>query len=250
MLRKLKEAGLIWPTAAALLALAVLLALGSWQMQRKAWKEDLIARILTRTTAQPVDLPAASGLANQGDREYLHVAVAGRLRHEHERYLYAPTPAGLGWHVFTPMQTTSGQLVWINRGWVPDARKDPAGRQLGQLPGTVRITGLIREVPAPGLFTPANDAARNLWYWPDIAAMTADAYRAAPGATRTALPFWIDADALPGSPGGLPKGGVTRLELPNRHLEYALTWYGIAVTLIGVYFAFAANRLGLFSGNR
>ena len=182
-----------------MLALGVLLALGTWQLQRKAWKEGLIARIAERTRAAPVDLPAGPGFANPSDREYLHVAVAGRLLHDKERYLYAPTPAGLGWHVFTPMETTSGQLVWINRGWVPDARKDPATRPQGQMPGTVRITGLIREVPAPATFTPANDAARNLWYWPDIAAMTQAAFRNTPGATMTALPFWIDADAQPGA---------------------------------------------------
>ena len=250
MLQKLKQAGLIWPTVAALLALGVLLALGTWQLQRKAWKEDLIARMAARTHAAPVDLPAGQGFANPGEREYLHVAVAGRLLHDKERYLYAPTPAGLGWHVFTPMETTSGQLLWINRGWVPDARKDPATRPQGQMPGAVRITGLIREVPKPGMFTPANDAARNLWYWPDIAAMTQAAYRDAPGTTKTALPFWIDADAQPEPPGGLPKGGTTRLDLPNRHLEYAITWYGLALTLIGVYLAFAAGRLKLLSGHR
>jgi surfeit locus 1 family protein len=118
------------------------------------------------------------------------------------------------------------------------------------MPGPVRITGLIREVPAPAMFTPANDAARNLWYWPDIATMTDAAYRDAPGTTMTALPFWIDADVQPEPPGGLPKGGATRLELPNRHLEYAITWYGLALTLIGVYLAFAAGRLKLFSGHR
>jgi surfeit locus 1 family protein len=247
MLRKLKEAGLIWPTVAALLTLGVLLALGTWQLQRKAWKEGLITMIAARTTAAPVDLPA--GNPGQRDREYLHVAVTGRLLHDKERYLYAPTSTGLGWHVFTPMETTSGQLVWINRGWVPDARKDPAARPQGQVPGTVRITGLVREVRAPGMFTPANDPARNLWYWPDVAAMTGAAYGEAGGPTRTAPTFWIDADAQPEPPGGLPKGGVTRLDLPNRHLEYAVTWYGLAVTLIGVYLAFTASRLKLHSGH-
>lgn len=250
MSSKLKQAGLIWPTAAALLALALLLALGTWQLQRKAWKEDLIARIAARTTAAPVDLPPGPGLTDPSEREYLHVAVTGRLHHDKERYLYAPTPTGLGWHVFTPMETNSGQLVWINRGWVPDARKAPSTRSQGQLPGTVRITGLIREVPAPGTFTPVNDSRGNLWYWPDIAAMTQAAYQDAPGAAATALPYWIDADAQPEPPGGLPKGGTTRLALPNRHLEYAITWYGLALTLIGVYLAFAASRLKQFSGHR
>jgi surfeit locus 1 family protein len=82
----------------------------------------------------------------------------------------------------------------------------------------------------------------------DIAAMTGSAYRDAPGATMTALPYWIDADARPEPPGGFPKGGVTRLDLPNRHLEYAITWYGLALTLIGVYLAFAASRLRPISG--
>jgi surfeit locus 1 family protein len=250
MARSFKDAGLIWPTVAALLALAVLLGLGTWQVQRKQWKESLIAKIAERTHAAPVDLPAGQTLADERDQEYRHVAVTGRLLHDKERYLYAPTPAGLGWHVFVPVETTSGQIVWVNRGWVPDARKDPSTRPQGQMPGPVRITGLVRDVPAPGMFTPANDTARNLWYWPDTAAMTETAFREAPGAGRRALPFWIDADAEPEPPGGLPKGGVTQVDLPNRHLEYAVTWYGLALTLIGVYLAFAASRLGLFSGHR
>jgi surfeit locus 1 family protein len=250
MLRRFKEAGLIWPTVATVLALAMLLALGTWQVQRKHWKEGLIAKMAARTHTAPVDLPPGQTLAGQGDREYLHVVVAGRLLHDKERYLYAPTPAGLGWHVFTPLETTSGQLVWINRGWVPDSRKTPSTRPDGQLPDTVRITGLVREVPMPGMFTPTNDAARNLWYWPDTAAMTQTAFRDVPGSGTAALPFWIDADAEPEPAGGLPKGGVTRLDLPNRHLEYAVTWYGLALTLIGVYLAFATSRFGLFSGHR
>src|SRR5262245_1664269 len=118
MARNFKDAGLIWPTVAALLVLAVLLALGTWQVQRKQWKEGLLAKIAERTHAAPVDLPAGQTLADERDREYLHVAVTGRMLYDQERYLYAPTPAGLGWHVFVPMQAASGQLVWVNRGWV------------------------------------------------------------------------------------------------------------------------------------
>jgi surfeit locus 1 family protein len=101
----------------------------------------------------------------------------------------------------------------------------------------------------PGWFAAENDPARNLWYWPDLPAMTASAFpdgrQVAPGGPQTAgtLPLAIDADARPAPPGGLPRGGVTRLQLPNRHLEYALTWYGLAATLIGVYSAFAISRL-------
>jgi surfeit locus 1 family protein len=92
----------------------------------------------------------------------------------------------------------------------------------------------------PGLFTPKNDIEQTLWYWPDVAGLTASAFS---GAGVQTLPFTVDADAKPAPPGGLPAGGVTRLDLPNRHLEYALTWYGLALTLIGVYAAFAVSRL-------
>jgi surfeit locus 1 family protein len=56
------------------------------------------------------------------------------------------------------------------------------------------------------------------------------------------VPFIVDAELDPGLPGGFPKGGVTRLELPNRHLEYALTWYGLAAALVAVFAAFAVTR--------
>jgi surfeit locus 1 family protein len=140
------------------------------------------------------------------------------------------------------------RIVWINRGWVPDARKAPETRAEGQVPGEVEVRGLVRHVRA-GWFAAQNDPGRNLWYWPDIAAMTAAAFpddpqRAAGGSPRPAsLPLVIEADAKPEPLGGLPRGGVTRLDLPKRHLEYALTWYGLAMTLVGVYFAFAVSRL-------
>ena len=245
MLQRLRRAGLIWPTALSVAGLAVLIGLGTWQLQRKQWKDALIARIAARITAKPVPLPQAqqTWLAGE-DIEYLHVTARGRLHHDKERYLYAPAKSGLGWHVYTPLEWAPSQVVWINRGFVPDERKAPASRREGQLPGAVEVTGLVRAPHGTGFFTPANDVAHNLWYWPDAAVMHASAF--ADTAMR-ALAFSVDADARPEPPGGLPRGGVTRLDLPNRHLEYALTWYGLALTLIGVYAAFAASRLRLAS---
>ncbi|RPI44019.1 MAG: hypothetical protein EHM67_04360, partial [Hyphomicrobiaceae bacterium] len=93
-----------------------------------------------------------------------------------------------------------------------------------------------------GPFTPSNDAAGNLWYWPDLPHLTNSAFGASPVET---LPFRLEVDADPAPPGGLPRGGVTRRDLPNRHLGYALTWFGLALTLIAVYLAFARHRLRL-----
>ena len=241
-MQRLRQARLIWPTLAALAGLAVLIGLGNWQMERKRWKEDLIGKMAARVHADPVPLPIVGSSDSARDLEYLHVFARGRLHHDKERYLYAPTPAGLGWHVYTPLELDGRRIVWVNRGWVPDARKSPETRREGKMQGEVEVRGLVRLQATPGAFAAQNDPARNTWYWPDLAAMTTSAFAGSPLAAG-ALPLAIEADAKPEPPGGLPRGGVTRLELPNRHLEYALTWYGLGATLAGVYLAFAVSRL-------
>jgi surfeit locus 1 family protein len=241
MLPRLRQAGLVWPTVFAAGALAVLVGLGTWQLQRKAWKDGLIAKIAERIGADPMSVAQVERIGSTGgDVEYLHVAAKGRFHHDKERYLYAPAKSGLGWHVYTPLEVAPSRIVWINRGFVPDERKAPATRPGGQVPGEAEVRGVVRAPAHKAMFTPDNDASRNLWYWPDGPAMTASAFTGAP---VEAAPFLIDADAQPAPPGGLPQGGATRVDLPNRHLEYAVTWYGLALTLIGVYGAFAVGRL-------
>lgn len=242
MLSKLRQAQLLWPTLAALAALMVLLGLGTWQLERKRWKEDLLAKIAARVAADPLPLARAAQLAHsKDDVEYLHVSASGRFHHDKERYLYAPAPSGLAWQVYTPLEISASRIVWINRGVVADANKAPATRAAGQVAGETEVPGIVRVPSEKTLFAPQNDTAGNLWYWVDLPALTASAFP--PGSGVTALPFTVEVDARPAPPGGLPKGGVTRIALPNRHLEYAITWYGIALTLIGVYLAFAVTRL-------
>jgi surfeit locus 1 family protein len=243
MTDRLRKARLFWPTLAALAGLAVLFGLGTWQLERKRWKEELIARITARVHADAVPLASVTAApVDKTDLEYTRVSVSGRFLHDKEQYRYAPSTSGQGWHVYTPLQTPEGSLVWINRGFVPDMRKIPATRLKGQVEGDVEVRGLIRLPPRPGLFAAQNDPAHNIWYWPDIAGMTAAAFRGRPDAAKV-LPLVVEADAKPAPPGGLPAGGVTRLDIPNRHLEYALTWYGLAATLVGVYLAFSISRL-------
>jgi surfeit locus 1 family protein len=241
MLQRLRQACLIWPTVLALAGTTLLAGLGTWQLERKRWKEDLLRKIAARVSAEPMPLhDAEQRIRAGGDVEYLHVSAIGRFLHDKERYVYAPTPAGLAWHVYTPLEIADGRIVWINRGAVPDARKDPARRAAGQITGLHKVSGLVRLAPRKPTFAPTNNPAQNVWYWPELSAMTASS---SGSRNVDALPFVIDADARPEPPGGLPKGGVTRIALPNRHLEYALTWYGVALALLGVYLSFAFNRL-------
>lgn len=241
MLQRFLKAHLLWPTAFALAGLAILVGLGTWQLERKRWKEGLLAKIAERVEAPPVPLQEVVRRARAGeDVAYLHVTAQGRFLHDKERYLYAPAPGGLTWHVYTPLETSPSQIVWVNRGAVPDARKPPATREDGQVAGPQTVTGLARAQIGKALFAPENDARQNIWYWPDIAAMTASAFGSRP---PDPAPLWIDADARPEPPGGVPRGGVTRIALPNRHLEYAITWYGLALALVAVFLAFCAKRL-------
>lgn len=250
MLSRLKAARLLGPAVMTAVALPILLGLGTWQLQRKAWKEGLIHRLVERSHAPPVDLKTALALAERThDIEYLHVAVRGRFDHARERYLYAADEvAGPGWHVYTPLQPDAGgPPVLVNRGFVPVTLKDPAQRSAGQLSGDVEVVGLARGSEVPGTFTPKNDAKANIWFYRDIDAMLAAPPGAGTGSSggraAGAYPFAIDADATPANPGGWPKGGTTIVNLPNRHLEYALTWYGLALALAIIFASFAAGRL-------
>ncbi len=238
MLSKLRAKGLLWPAAMTLLGVAMLIGLGNWQMRRLAWKEGLIAAITERTHAEPI--PLAEAERRSGDIEYMRVKVKGQLLNDRELDFYAfDEQAGPGWHIVVPLQLADGSIVFVNRGFVPDELKDAAKRNEGQPAGEVEIVGLARKPEIPGAFTPANDATKNVWYWRDLPAMAAAAL--APDKPRV-VPFVIDAELEPRMPGGWPKGGVTRLELPNRHLEYALTWYGLAAALVSVFAAFAVTR--------
>lgn len=232
--------GLLWPSIFSAFVLAVLLGLGTWQLQRLHWKNGLIAQIEARVHASPVPLTdALAGLGRGDDLEYTRVAVTGRWVPGIERYLWAPASSGPGWHVYAPLKTAAGLVVLVNRGFVPDARRDPATRPEPAEAGEVSLIGLLRMPEAKHMFTPDNDVERNIWYSRDISGMA----QSMAGSVGAAIaPFAIDAEAgATQSPG--PQGGVTRLELPNSHLQYAVTWYGLAATLVGVYVAFVWSRL-------
>lgn len=216
-----------------LAALAILLGLGTWQVQRLHWKEGLIATIDARIDSAPQPLAAIEArLAEAGDVDYWPVSLAGTFRHEGERHFFATHKGHSGYFVYTPLALDDGRLVLVNRGFVPFDRKDAATRGEGQVEGRQEIAGLARNRVdgKPNSLMPDNDPAKNIFYWKDIDAMTASAGVGAPG---DYLPFFVDADDAP-NPGGLPVGGVTLVDMPNSHLQYAVTWYGLAAALAGV----------------
>ncbi|MGE0501562.1 MAG: SURF1 family protein [Rhizobiaceae bacterium] len=214
-------------------AFTILMALGMWQLQRLAWKEALLATIDQRIGQAPVELAEVlSSDQSIAAQEYRPVRARGRFHHESERHFLSTWKGQAGFNVYTPLELADGKYLFVNRGFVPYGNKEAAMREQGQVFGPVTVVGLVRAplIDKPSSILPDNDPAKNVFYWKDIRKM-ADSAGLPPNAD--VLPLFVDADATP-NPGGLPVGGVTLIDLPNNHLQYAVTWFGLALALLAV----------------
>jgi surfeit locus 1 family protein len=225
------------PTLLFVPMLALCVALGVWQLHRLEWKEELIARVtehMQRPIA-PLNMAMSESTPEDDPLEWRRVRLRGHFIHDNEVYLYARGPRSeTGVQVITPFQWEHGLLL-VNRGFVPDAKRDPATRAAGQVSGDVEIRGVIRHSSEGGLFTPGPDVRRRLWFARDAQSI-AGAMR-----LRLVVPFFIEADATP-NPGGYPIGGQTVVDIPNNHLSYAITWFALALVLVVVYLAYHVKQ--------
>jgi len=226
---------LLVPTLWFLPGLVLLIGLGVWQIERLHEKEALIASVAAGMRAPPVPLADALRTGPQSV-EWHHVSVTGLFLHDKEAYLFAQGPRGaVGVQIITPLVQSDGTTVLVNRGFVPQALKDPNTRIAGQVTGEVAVNGVLRLSQQPGMFTPAPDAEARLWFVKNVPEISA-----ALGVV-VQDPIIIEADATP-NPGGWPLGGQTVVDFPNNHLQYALTWFGLALALIGVYLLYHRSR--------
>ena len=214
--------------ALAALPILVFLALGIWQVERRAWKLDLIARIEARVHAAPEAAPRPSpGATIDWPREeYRRVVASGEFDHTAETLVQAVTIHGPGFWVLTPLRMRGGWTVLVNRGFVPPERRNPASRAEGQVAGDVTVGGLLRLTEPGGGFLRSNDPAAGRWYSRDVEAI------ARARGLRNVATYFIDADATANA-GGLPIGGLTVLQFRNHHLVYALTWFALALLCAG-----------------
>ncbi|MBU1357140.1 MAG: SURF1 family protein [Gammaproteobacteria bacterium] len=231
-------------SASALVALAsalvllfgVFLALGTWQVERRAWKLDLIARVEQRVRAPATPAPGENQWAtvNSRDDEYRHIEASGTFLHDRQTLVQASTDLGSGFWVMTPLRQADGSLLLVNRGFVADRRRAELASQGPS--GAVTVRGLLRTSQPGGGFLRHNDPAAGRWYSRDV-----EAIAAAEGLQRVA-PYFLDADAqgagrsgkgnVPGTDdvdGTAPVGGLTVVAFHNNHLVYAITWYALAL---------------------
>lgn len=208
---------LAFPVLLGVLGVAILLALGTWQVQRLAWKSALIAEIEARIAADPVPVPAAP---DPQRHRLLRVTATGRIGAQELHVLTSHRPLGAGYRVVSPMTLADGRSVLVDLGFVPQTMQDPSARPAPPRdpPDAERVTGLLLWPEEADGWTPEPDAGRNLWFARDV-----DAMAAALGTE----PVLIVAQAH--SLGDWPRPVPPGTDVPNRHLGYAVTWYGLAL---------------------
>ena len=222
-------------TVACVLLFAILCGLGTWQLERLQWKLVLIATVNGHMTAPPVALDQIIAMKPE-DAQYRRVTLRGRFDHSSEAFVFTTDASGAAvYHVLTPFKTGDGKVLMVDRGKVPKEKLDPATRASGNPAGDVEITGVWRAPDAPGAFTPPADIAHRIWYARDLASIAAADHLA------LSMPVVIEADAAP-NPGGWPRGGQTVVNFRNQHLSYAVTWFGLALCLLGVWLAYHISR--------
>jgi surfeit locus 1 family protein len=217
--------------AASGVGVLLLVGLGIWQLDRLEWKRALLAdlaRAISSDTPAMSLTEAEAAVARDPSLDFVRVILQGTFDHSGERFLFSTRGREPGWQVITPLETSGGRLVLVDRGFVPDAAKDRQTRPESLLSGVVEITGLLRRRQEPGAFTPSNLPERNIWYWPDIPAMFASL---GASTTRVPVPFLIQALPAAGQP-GLPRAiPPDPASIPNNHFGYALTWFALALVL-------------------
>jgi surfeit locus 1 family protein len=238
------DRSLVLPSLLTFIAFAILMSLGFWQVERLHWKEALVARIEARIHGEPQPVPPAQKWEQMRaeDYDYQRVRVEGRMDPEREALIFRgvgktsdKAAAQPGFWVMTPLLLDDGSSILINRGFVPLDKKDPASRPDLAKGQRVTITGLLRAPEERSLFTPADDAAKGQWYTRDPRAIAASLKLPQPA------PFSIDEERHAASAGS-PAGGATVFDIPNNHLSYAGTWFGLAATLLVIFAVFAMRR--------
>ena len=217
-------------TGMVLLGLGILISLGTWQWNKIDAKTSQIAQIKEGLSQPAKPLEDVLREVAGGDLSYRRVEVEGRfIKGEALRLAGTDRIARSGYHLYGVFQTGFGDRIVTSTGWVPFNTTD-----FPSLPaGTLKVTGVLMGPGSKGSFTPPNNADTNNWYWADLPAMAAVFGETNPVDYRLILDDLGD---------GLPIGGQVRVDIPNDHFEYALTWYGLALTLLGVYLAFSIKR--------
>ena len=210
------------------------ISLGTWQVQRRAWKLDLIERVNQRVHSQPVAVPSQAEWPNvkPDSHEYLAVQAQGQWLEGRSVLTQAVSDLGAGFWLLTPLQQADGTQLLVNRGFVPTEQRKAFTEQIAQAPKdaageSVSVTGLLRFSEPKGGFMRENAPEEDRWHSRDVAAI------AQAKGLEPAAPFFVD-QGIPGQAVAQtwPRAGLTVIQFTNTHAVYALTWYGLALMVL------------------
>ena len=204
---------MLGPIVIGLGGLATLLFLGFWQIDRLDWKRGIIAEAERRLARAPAPLPADLDPVRD---DYLPVAVEGRFTGEELYHLTTQKPRGPGFDVIAPFETADGRRILVERGYVPQDERDPATRTLPT--GERRVEGFLRWPDDLNVFTPDPDLAQRIWYARNVPSLSSAA------STEPVMIVQALADGA-----AYPRGREVAVKMTNNHLNYALTWFSVAV---------------------
>ena len=225
---------------ATIVAVTALCGLGTWQIERKAWKEALIDTLTRRLSAPPASLPPRPTwpTLDPAQDEFRRISFSAEFLTDREAFVYTAGSAlrndisGPGYWVFTPSRLAGGSVIVINRGFIPQDRKAESSASSG----LVDVVGVLRWPEKRNVFTPKDDPAHNLWFARDPESMAAEK------GWGPVAPFYIELESpVPAS--GLPRPGMLTVNLPNNHLSYAITWFGLAAALAVIFLIWAFAEL-------
>lgn len=224
-------------TLVTAVALVILLALGTWQARRLAWKSELIATAEARLALPAVDLDRLALDVDPAALDFRRVTARGTYRHEHAFGLGAAAVDGrIGGRLVTPLRLADGRVLLVERGWLPEELLPPRVPPALEPAAEPTVTGVLRRLPEarPSAFVPDNEPARRRWFWLDRPALEATL-----GAPM--LPWRLVLERT-GAETELPRAAAVTADFRNNHLGYAVTWYGLAAALVVVYIAFGLKR--------
>ena len=224
---------LLWPTIFSILIFVLLFSFGTWQVKRLFWKEALIKTYITQSQSNPIKNPSKLDFSNIN--EFKSVELSGSFLHKDEVYITGKTYEGnAGFHVITPFNLSNNKIILINRGWVSEGYRNPKKRKFSLVEGQIVLKGIIRFPQKKGYFVPENDGKNGFWFTIKPNEIINFLNLAS---NQVINNYYIDA-LRQGEKLTLPIGVTGKPKLRNQHLSYAVTWYGLALSLLFVYFSY------------
>lgn len=235
-----------WGFVAFILVLVLICAgLGTWQLIRLGEKEVLITRIAERAHEAPLPLPPLKEWVGFDPEvwDYRHTSATGTFRNDQTVLVFTAlsesrgAQQGPGYWVVAPLVLDGGGVLYVNRGFIPEMMKAAYAEGGPDGEGSVTVTGILRMPERDNAFTPGTDRAERIDYIRDPARFAAINDKS----LAPVLPAYLDQDA--GADDALPQGGETVFDIPNRHFEYALTWFGLAGVALVMLGSWLVGRL-------